>query len=387
MESVTHAAISRPQVQSAAALPWYLLTMLAGSTSIVIGLQWDLSWHLTIGRDTFWSPPHVAVYLGAVLAGLSSGAVALRTTFAGSEAERAETVRFWGFHAPFGAWVAIWGALAMLVSAPFDNWWHNSYGLDIDKFTPPHALLLLGITVIQLGAMFLALALQNRAGAGEVRRLGVAQLYAAGILLVMIVNVHFIEPNRRHGGFFYILMASYLPLVLVAVARSSRVRWAATIASAFYMFFVASMVWILPLFPAEPKLGPILSQVDRMAAPFFPLLLVFPALAMDALLQRRKGKRAGWLDAVVIGAAFFLVFFLVHWYTAGFLLSPAARNWFFGADRYVSYTFVQDHPLRYEFWQHGDPMTVTRFGIALLLSIVSTRIGLWFGQWLSGVQR
>lgn len=385
MESI--AAVSPVRAERSAVLPWHLIAMLVGSTSIVVGLQWDLSWHVTIGRDTFWSPPHLAVYLGGLLAGLSCGVLALKTTFAGSEAERAVAIRLWGFRAPLGAWVAIWGALAMLVSAPFDNWWHDAYGLDIDDFTPPHAMLLFGMSAMQFGAMFLALALQNRATAGEVRRLGVAHLYAAGIAIVMFLPVHIIEPNRRHGGSFYILMVSYLPLLLVAVGRSSRLRWAATIASAFYMLTVALMVWILPLFPAQPRLGPIATPVDHMAAPFFPLWLVVPALAIDAVLQRREGKRAGWLDAVAIGAGFLVVFFVVHWYAAEFLLSPAARNWFFGADRNLSYRSPQDFPFRYEFWTQGDPMTAASFGIALVWSIVSARLGLWCGQWMSGVQR
>ena len=33
----------------------------------------------------------------------------------------------------------------MLTSAPFDNWWHNAYGLDVKIVSPPHTLLILGI--------------------------------------------------------------------------------------------------------------------------------------------------------------------------------------------------------------------------------------------------
>lgn len=386
MESVAHAAVARPRVESAA-VPWYLITMLAGSTSIVIGLLWDLSWHLSIGRDTFWSPPHLAVYLGGILAGFSCGALVLKTTFAGTEAERAVAVRFWGFRAPLGAWVSIWGALAMLVSAPFDNWWHNAYGLDIQSFTPPHAVLIFGMITIQLGAMFLALSVQNRAGARDLKKLGVAHLYAAGIMVVMFIPVHAMEPYRRHDGSFYVLMASYLPFVLVAVARSSRIRWAATITAACYMVVVALMVWILPLFPAQPRLGPITTPVERMAAPYFPVLLVFPAVAIDFFLQRREGKRAGWLDAVTIGAGFLVVFFLVHWYTTDFFVSsPLSRNWFFGADRYVSFSFAPHSP-NIQAGSKEDAMTVLSFGLALLVSIASTRLGLWAGQWMSRVQR
>ncbi|HVR96765.1 MAG TPA: hypothetical protein VMW27_09135, partial [Thermoanaerobaculia bacterium] len=61
MESVlqTRAAAS-PRV-GRGALPWYLTLSVLGSTSIVIGVLWDISWHATIGRDTFWTPAHLAI--------------------------------------------------------------------------------------------------------------------------------------------------------------------------------------------------------------------------------------------------------------------------------------------------------------------------------------
>jgi hypothetical protein len=388
MESVVSTPVVEPRVASAA-LPWYLTAMLAGSTSIIVGLLWDISWHMTIGRDTFWTPAHMAIYLGGVLAGISCGALALGTTFGGSAAERGRAVRFWGFRAPLGAWVAIWGAIAMLTSAPFDNWWHAAYGLDVKVLSPPHSLLGAGMITIQLGAMLLALSAQNRAPAGEVRKLGLAHLYAAGIVTLMLTTllVEYSEANRRHGGLFYEAMAAVLPFLLVAVARSSRLRWAATTTAAFYMLIDALMVWILPLFPAHPKLGPINLPVDHMAPPLFPLLLVIPALAIDLLLQRREGKRADWLDAAAIGTAFLVVFFGVHWFFADFQLSPAADNWFFAGDRFWAY-FSHPGPFHHQFWMRKeDPMTLARFGIALLWAIVSTRLGLWWGEWMAKVQR
>src|SRR5690606_24142988 len=57
---------------------WPLHAALAASLSVVVGLIWDISWHRTIGRDTFWSPPHVLEQLAAVIAGLSCGWVVLR---------------------------------------------------------------------------------------------------------------------------------------------------------------------------------------------------------------------------------------------------------------------------------------------------------------------
>ncbi|HEV7506711.1 MAG TPA: hypothetical protein VGS07_17595 [Thermoanaerobaculia bacterium] len=389
MESVAPAAIARPRVETAAALPWYLTAMLAGSTSIVIGLLWDISWHMTIGRDTFWTPAHMAIYLGGVIAGLSCGALALKTTFAGTPAERTAAVGFWGFRAPLGAWVAIWGTFAMLTSAPFDDWWHSAYGLDVKILSPPHSLLGAGMITIQIGTMLMALALQNRAPAGEGRALGLAHLYSAGIVLLMATTLitEYSYPNYQHSGIFYKIACGVFPFSLVSIARSSRRRWAATTASAFYMLLACSMVWILPLFEAHPKLGPINTPVDHMVAPLFPLLLVIPAVAIDFFVQRREEKRAGWQDAVLIAVSFLGLFLAAQWFFSAFMLSPGAQNWFFAGDRIWEYT-SRPGPWRHSFlWLDTNPLTLRALGIALVLAVLSSGLGLLRGAGLAKVQR
>ena len=41
--------------------------------------------------------------------------------------------------------------------------------------------------------------------------------------------------------------------------------------------------WILPLFPAEPLLGPIYREVTSYIAPYFPVLLIIPAIFIDII--------------------------------------------------------------------------------------------------------
>ena len=53
----------------------------------------------------------------------------------------------------------------MLTSAPFDDWWHNTYGLDVTILSPPHTVLLLGMVTIQFGAMITVLSVKNRMNA------------------------------------------------------------------------------------------------------------------------------------------------------------------------------------------------------------------------------
>src|SRR5437773_2722000 len=48
----------------AARLPWYVAATLVAATSAKVGIIWDISWHRSIGRDTFWTPAHAAIYLG-----------------------------------------------------------------------------------------------------------------------------------------------------------------------------------------------------------------------------------------------------------------------------------------------------------------------------------
>src|SRR4029450_5762750 len=68
----------------AAERTWPLYAVLFSSVSIVIGLIWDISWHRTVGRDTFWSPPHVLEQLAAIVAGSSCGWVGLAKAVKGT---------------------------------------------------------------------------------------------------------------------------------------------------------------------------------------------------------------------------------------------------------------------------------------------------------------
>src|SRR6185437_8748619 len=128
---------------------WHAYAVSFAAVCVMVGVYWDISWHMSIGRDSFWTPAHLVIQAGGLIAGLSSGYVALKTTFRGSEAERSASVGFWGFR------------------APFDNWWHNAYGLDVQIVSPPHTVLALGIFSIVVGALMLTMALQNRATGAE----------------------------------------------------------------------------------------------------------------------------------------------------------------------------------------------------------------------------
>jgi hypothetical protein len=378
------------------ATEWPIYAVLAASISIVVGLMWDISWHRTIGRDTFWSPPHVLEQAAAIIAGLSCGYVALRTTFAGTQAERAVSVRFWKyFQAPLGAWVCVWGTIMMITSAPFDDWWHNAYGLDVKIISPPHLVLATGMIAIQLGAMLMALSAQNRASDdSSKRRLGTIFVLSAAVIIEM-VSVMIMEDasmaNTMHGSRFYAATALVIPVFLVAFARSSRLSWPATRIAVLYMLITMTAIWVLQLVPATPKLAPIYNPVTHMVPPPFPMLLFIPAIAIDLLLSRFRMN--DWLLAAAIGVVFVSVMLVVHWFWAEFMLSPSARNFFFGADQWDYTSRLGEW--RYQYWNRdvdaSGNWSPVRFaagmGIAFLIAIFTSRIGLAWGKGMARVKR
>lgn len=359
--------------------------MVFASTSVLVGVIWDISWHQTIGRDTFWTPAHLAIYLGGIVAGFTCGWLALRTTFAGSAEERGETVRFWGFRAPFGAWVCIWGSFAMLTSAPFDDWWHNTYGLDVKILSPPHVVLAAGIGAIQVGAMLMALAWQNRTRQPD-RLLQLLVHYSAalGLLLVGMVLIEYTGRWGMHRSLFYQVSCAVFSFVIVNTARAAGGKWSATIITAMYTAVTFLMIWILPLFEGRPLLGPIYVQLDRFLPADPPLMFIVPAIGVDLLMQH-YGRARDWTLSVVLGATFFVLFFITHWFYAIFLVSPWSRNWVFGTHR-MSYMIPPDIQARWYEISASDNLLVG-LPIALLLTMVSVRLGLWFGNWMQRVQR
>jgi hypothetical protein len=233
------------------------------------GVHWDISWHRSIGRDSFWTPAHIDIYFCGVLAGISCGYLILSTTLQPSSPLRQSSVTLWGFRGPLGAFLAAWGGIAMLTSAPFDDWWHAAYGLDVKILSPPHMVLAAGMMAVQLGALILILGRMNRAQGNPRARLRVLYLYVGGMILVcltvLLMEVAF--RSLMHTVHFYHLLAMVAPVVLAAMSRGSRYRWAATAVAGVYSVFVLLMSWILPLFPAQPKLGPVYHAVHAARIP------------------------------------------------------------------------------------------------------------------------
>jgi len=283
--------------------------------------------------------------------------------------------------------MAAWGGIVMLTAAGFDNWWHIAYGLDAKISSPPHWALGIGIAGVQIGGIVLLAAAMNRDSGPVRQKLEFLFLYLGATILVLWLIV----PNHRilqHSALCYAAVSAVAPLVLMGMATASQHRWACTIVAAIYMVFVAANVWILPLFPATPRLGPVYQPVTHYVPLEFPFVLIAPALLMDWVRGRLREMNR-WLLAIILGTVFLAGLVAAQWPFADFMMSPWARNWFFGAHYLPYFTRPTSHLGSNQFFpvEVGRMRFCVTMAGALGAAILGSRIGIGCGGWLRKVRR
>ncbi|MGW6504659.1 hypothetical protein [Nonomuraea angiospora] len=139
---------------------WFLMF---GYATLLVGMVWDGQWHGDVGPDSFWTAPHLLLYAGTGIIGLSCLSVVLLSTWArGPATETPSVTVFRTFRAPWPFLVGGLGASGNLLYAGSDLWWHDLYGFDIAAgTTPSHFGLGLSIQV-EIFAMVMAFAVLRR---------------------------------------------------------------------------------------------------------------------------------------------------------------------------------------------------------------------------------
>jgi len=352
------------------------------ATLIPVSLIWDFSWESSIGVDRFWSPPHLATYVGVWLNGLLAFGLLFRFSF--SKTHSASGVRLAGLYAPSGAWVILWGVMLVQATLLLDNWWQKTYGLGAGLWPPPQILKTIGFFSILIGGSLLRSAARSGDHASDLflSWYGGLLLTLAAVVLTM-TNL----TNRQHTAFFYFASCVVYPVILTGIGVVSYNRWGCTRAALAYTIVVCAMVWLLPLFPAHPLTPPVHNHLDRMMPPQFPLMLLAPALGMD-FLRARWNHRPGAVRVALLGITFVSIFVSLQWFFARFLLSPGADNWFFaGGGAHWPY-FLKIDQARTMFWGgENDSFSGRALLLASVLSMASAWAGLVMAKILKNVRR
>jgi len=191
-----------------------------------------------------------------------------------------------------------------------------------------------------------------------------------------------------HSAIYYRVLGMIVPVVLVGIGRASGSRWAATILAAIYTVLWLAGNWIFPLFPAQAKLGPVFTPITHMVPLGFPVLILPGGMVLDVVLNR-FASRSETQRALVGGAGFMLASLAVSWPFAYFMMSPHARNWIFAMNEFayntppsqyhLAWTLTAYEQTRAEFW--------VGMLIALVLTILSMRVGMLWGDWMRRICR
>jgi hypothetical protein len=190
-----------------------------------------------------------------------------------------------------------------------------------------------------------------------------------------------------HHPEFYILTGGILSFALL-MTMPRDTPWALTRLAAVYMGVRLLAVWLLPLVPAEPVVGPVYRSIEHLVPPDFPPLLIFPAMAMDLAWSRWRAHSDG-VKAAGLGLAFVLVLLVVQWPFAEFLMSPAARNPVFAAGNLAYNLSPGTYNARYLF--RPVPGGAVGLAVGLLaaggVSVLGARLGMAGGRWVRRLRR
>jgi len=115
----------------------------------LFGGIWDIQWHVAIGRDSLWIPPHLLVIV-AFVSGmcLVSWMLVHETHLTRSGVKLEGTVHLGPIHAPLGFFGVFFGYAAALLSGGFDELWHEVLGVDVTLWSPPHLAIMFSTMVV-----------------------------------------------------------------------------------------------------------------------------------------------------------------------------------------------------------------------------------------------
>lgn len=206
-----------------------------------IGGAWDIQWHVEIGRDSLWIPPHLLVVFAFTTGILLVAALILYETglnVAGHDLPH--TTHLGPFSAPAAAFAIFFGYLAALLSGAFDELWHRIFGIDATLWSPPHLLIMAAIMVVDFSLILGLVATSRRLGYDFSWKSPLTWgLVLTGAYAFEAVNFQMGEAfivGYRNGGaglyglLFPLLVGIFMPFSMLVLIRLARRFWVVLLA-------------------------------------------------------------------------------------------------------------------------------------------------------------
>lgn len=280
-----------------------LIVLTIVATLMRIGGYWDVHWHATVGRDSFWIPPHDLIYSAVAFAGLLGLWFTWRDGIGRAE----------GAPWPWGWTVTMLGAGMMLSAAPFDDLWHRLYGIDVTIWSPPHMAGVIGGWTIMLGMLLLWIN-ETRSDDARWRSRAAWGVIWGTTVFVSLINFGLIPAMRWSVSqpaqvVLYPALGSLLTPIPLIVATLLTRRWWLPLAVLVGLFGLRLFDQALHGFSMD-NIAPLFRQFPRNDGQgiehhfwFHPLLNIAPTLAVAAVARWRQDAPRLLITALIAGVA------------------------------------------------------------------------------------
>jgi hypothetical protein len=206
-----HRSGRRPYLAQAAAyterrsgIPgWVALPSLISMVSLLVallGMYWDISLHIDVGRDPgpLANPAHYLILAG--LFGIfCAGFIAMALP---RERPSATAVRInRGWYAPLGGVLMVATSGFALLGFPLDDFWHRLFGQDVTLWGPTHLMLIGGAAMTLIGMAVLmveGIRARPRAG-GEERRGGLSYVRRSSLMGGFLIGLSTFQAEFDFG--------------------------------------------------------------------------------------------------------------------------------------------------------------------------------------------
>lgn len=240
-------------------------------TAVLAG-TWDVWWHGALGRETFWSPPHLVLYASVIVA-IGGGYWGWRTT----------RQRSW-------KWLALILFLIPL-SAPFDELWHRIFGVEpvnspLIIWSPPHVTLAL----VLIASFLMLFARLSREEPDVTARHLLQSAALACVLSLLLFLTTPLEPTGPYHllGFYGAAIGTGMVTAVFLLAREWMGRFGSTLSVAGIFMLIAAMNF-------GEKIGPDVTIQPHDHSPGW--LMIFaclvPAEVADLLYEKPLWLRGG----------------------------------------------------------------------------------------------
>jgi hypothetical protein len=226
---------------------WFALPLgiaVAGALSGAVGLYWDVSFHISAGRDEgpLANPAHYFIFLG-LIAIFAGGALALALADDRLPRRTFRITRSW--RVPLGPTIGTAVALFALLGFPLDDGWHRLFGQDVTEWGPTHVLMIGGVLMLPY-TMLLTCAEARQLGPSRTRPLleWLAILILAAGPVAFLLEYAFGVPQFPLINDPVVLTVATVVTFTLAMYRG--LRWVLTIWAAqagLQLVLVALNVW------------------------------------------------------------------------------------------------------------------------------------------------